>query len=130
MTCEFLRKGDLVGLIWTSEDLWAHPAHARETSRDYSHCQLSFHWQSNGVIPLDAINGPTLTIEGKDTAGNPRSWFVRLWNYAGGTPTDADVTLDFGALDGGFGLAGGCSLWAGPWTGSGLVDLLIGVAPR
>jgi uncharacterized protein (TIGR02217 family) len=102
--CEFLRKGDLVGLIWTSEDSFAHPAHARETSRDYSHCVLSFHWHSSGVIPLDVLNGPTLTIEGKDAGGNPRSWFVRLWNYANGTPTNADVTLDFDALDGGFGL--------------------------
>ena len=40
--CEFLRKGDLVGLIWESEDSFAHPAHARETSRDYSrlHAEL------------------------------------------------------------------------------------------
>ena len=102
--CEFLRKGDLVGLIWASDDDWAHPAHARETSRDYSHCQLSFHWQSTGVIDLDALNGPTLTIEGKDAAGNARSWFVRLWNYATGSPTDADIALNFDALDGGFGL--------------------------
>ncbi|SIO00052.1 hypothetical protein SAMN05444166_1981 [Singulisphaera sp. GP187] len=32
-------------------------------------------------------------------------------------------------LDGGFGQAGRCSLWAGPWTGSGLTDLLVGL-PR
>lgn len=102
--CEFLREGDLVGLIWDSEDKHAHPAHARETSRDYSRCILSFHWQSSGVIALDQINGPTLTIEGDDADGNPRSWFVRLWNYASGTPTDADITLDFDALDGGFSL--------------------------
>lgn len=102
--CEFLRKGDLVGLIWESEDKLSHPAHARETNRDYSHCQLSFHWQSSGVIALDALNGPTLTIEGEDADGNPRSWFVRLWNYSEGTPTDAEVTLDFDALDGGFSL--------------------------
>ncbi len=102
--CEFLRKGDLVGLIWNSEDTWAHPAHARETSRDYSHCKLNFHWQSSGVIALDAVNGPTLTIEGKDSSGNPRSWFVRLWNYAAGGVTEADIALDFDALDGGFGL--------------------------
>jgi uncharacterized protein (TIGR02217 family) len=101
---EFLRKGDLVGLIYESEDRLAHPAHARETSRDYSNCVLSFHWQSSGVIALDQINGPTLTIEGKDASGNPRSWFVRLANYAQGTPADADVTLDFDALDGGFSL--------------------------
>jgi uncharacterized protein (TIGR02217 family) len=104
ISCEFLRKGDLVGLIWESEDRHAHPAHARETSVDYSNCTLSFHWQSSGVIGLDAINGPTLTIEGEDSSGNPRIWLVRLWNYATGTPTDADVTLDFNALDGGFSL--------------------------
>jgi hypothetical protein len=102
--CEFLRKGDLVGVIWESADTHSHPAHARETSRDYSHCQLSFHWESAGVIALDAIDGPTLTIEGTDSAGNARVWLVRLWNYATGTPTSADVAIDFHALDGGFSL--------------------------
>jgi len=102
--CEFLRKGDLVGVIYASEDSFAHPAHARETNRDYSRCKLSFHWESSGVIALDALDGPTLTIEGTDASGNPRSWFVRLWNYATGTPTNADVALDFDALDGGFSL--------------------------
>lgn len=102
--CQFLRKGDLVGLIWDSEDTWAHPAHARETGRDYSRCLLRFHWESSGVVALDALNGPTLTIEGRDAGGAPRTWLVRLWNYATGTPTNADVTLDFDALDGGFSL--------------------------
>jgi hypothetical protein len=32
-------------------------------------------------------------------------------------------------LDGSFGQAGGCALWAGPWTGSGRIDILIGL-PR
>lgn len=104
VTAELLRKGDLVGLIYESEDRHAHPAHAYETRRDYSGCRLGFRWQSNGVMPLDAPNGPTLTIEGTDSAGNPRSWFVRLWNYAAGSPSDAQVTLDFDAMDGGFGL--------------------------
>ena len=102
VTCEFLREGDLVGLIWDSEDKHAHPAHARETSRDYSNCVLSFHWESSGLIALDALSGPTLTIEGEDEAGDPQIWLVRLWNYAQGTPTSADVTLDFDALDAGF----------------------------
>lgn len=102
--CEFLRKGDLVGLIWDSEDKFAHPAHARETSRDYSHCALSFHWESSGVLQLDALNGPTLTIEGADASGNACTWLVRLWNYATGTPTSADIQLDFDTLDGGFSL--------------------------
>jgi uncharacterized protein (TIGR02217 family) len=101
---EFLRQGDLVGLIYESEDRHAHPAHARVTNRDYSGCVLSFHWQSSGAIALDALNGPTLTIEGEDDAGDPRIWLVRLWNYAQGTPTSADVTLDFDTLDGGFAL--------------------------
>ncbi len=99
---EFLRRGDLVGLIYESVDRNAHPAHARETSRDYSQCVLSFHWQSSGLIALDAVNGPTLTIEGRDGGGVARSWYVRLWNYADGDPTDADVTIDFDELDGGF----------------------------
>ena len=101
---EFLREGDLVGLIWDSEDKHSHPAQARETHRDYSHCVLSFHWQSDGVIALDQTDGPTLTIEATDEAGNPRSWFVRLWNYASGSPTDAEICLDFDGLDGGFNL--------------------------
>lgn len=98
----FLRADDLVGLIWESEDAKAHPAHARETSRDYSGCVFSFRWRSNGLIPLDTINGPTLTIEGETAAGETRIWFVRLWNYALGGADDAVVTLDFDALDGGF----------------------------
>lgn len=104
VTAEFLRKDDLVGLIWESEDRHAHAAHARETARDYSRCQLSFRWQSTGVMPLDAVNGPTLTIEGKDEGGVDRSWYVRLANYAEGGPADAVITLDFDALDGGFAL--------------------------
>ncbi len=100
----FLRKSDLIGLIYQSEDGHSHPARARETRRDYSHCRLSFRWKSTSLIALDAVNGPTLTIEGRDQAGQPRSWFVRLWNYASGSPTDAAVMLDFDALDGGFDL--------------------------
>ncbi|MDQ3247069.1 MAG: DUF2460 domain-containing protein [Pseudomonadota bacterium] len=99
---EFLRKGDLVGLIYESEDRRAHPAHARQTSRDYSGCVLSFRWQATGMAGLDAVNGPTLTIEGKDASGAEKSWFVRLWNYAQGTSHDALVTLDFDAMVGGF----------------------------
>lgn len=101
---EFLRKGDLVGLIFESEDRFAHPAHARETARDYSGTVLSFRWQSSGVMPLDQVNGPTLTIEGRDADRNPRSWFVRLWNYAQGSAEDALVTIDFDSLAGGYSL--------------------------
>ncbi|WP_205481022.1 DUF2460 domain-containing protein [Sphingomonas arenae] len=100
----FLRRGDLVGLIFESEDRHAHPAHRRELKRDYSHCTLSFEWESTGVAPLDAVNGPTLTIEGRDAEGQARSWYVRLWNYAQGGGTAATIRLDFDQLDGGFSL--------------------------
>ena len=97
---EYLRRGDLVGLIWDSVDSHSHPAQARETARDYRGCVLKFRWRSSGVTALDAVQGAVLTIEG--AAG--RTWYVRLWNYAVGMGSDAVVTLDFDALDGGFAL--------------------------
>jgi uncharacterized protein (TIGR02217 family) len=98
----FYRSNDLAGLIWESEDIWDHPLLAYETNRDYRRLTVKFRWQSSGIMPLDAINGPTLTIEGRDAAGQPKSWYVRLWNYAVGTPEDALITLPFSALEGGF----------------------------
>lgn len=104
--CEFHHRGELVGLIWESADSLDHPLLAYATSRDYSRTTLQFRWCSDGLIALDAVNGPTLTIEGRDAAGNARSWFVRLWNYASGTPTDAQITLPFSELEGGWFLPG------------------------
>ncbi|MFC0203507.1 phage distal tail protein, Rcc01695 family [Novosphingobium soli] len=98
----FLRKCDLGGLIWDSEDRLDHPLLAYRTDRDYAHTALRFRWRSGGIAPLDAVNGPTLTVEGRDAAGAPRTWYVRLWNYAEGTGEDALVSLDFSQLDGGF----------------------------
>lgn len=110
----FYRKQDLAGLIWEAEDRWDHPLLAYETSRDFRHTQLTFRWRSGGVKPLDALHGPTLTIEGRDAAGAPRAWYVRLWNYALGTAEDAVVTLDFDSLEGGFLLPGEADrVWAG-----------------
>ena len=98
----FLREGDLAGIIWDSEDTLDHPLLAYRTERDYAHCTLSFRWRSSGVLPLDAVNGPTLTIEGRDAAGAARTWYVRLWNFATGSNTDAQIVLPFSALAGGF----------------------------
>lgn len=98
--------GELVGLIWDSVDTLDHPLLAYATDRDYAHTTLSFRWQSDGVIALDQPNGPTLTIEGRDAAGSPRTWYVRLWNYAVGTPIDARIALPFSALESGYGLPG------------------------
>jgi uncharacterized protein (TIGR02217 family) len=110
----FYRKHDLAGLIWAAEDRWDHPLLAYETRRDFRHCQLRFRWRSGGVKPLDALHGPTLTIEGRDAAGEARAWYVRLWNYAAGDPEDAVISLDFDALDGGYLLPGEADpVWAG-----------------
>ncbi|HKR92535.1 DUF2460 domain-containing protein [Novosphingobium sp.] len=102
----FLRKGDLGGLIWASEDALDHPLLAYRTDRDYAHTSLRFRWRSHGVLPLDAVYGPTLTIEGRDAEGAARTWYVRLWNYAQGTGEDAIVTLRFSDLQAGFSLPG------------------------
>jgi uncharacterized protein (TIGR02217 family) len=110
----FYRAGDLAGLIWEAEDRHDHVLLAYETARDFRNCRLSFRWRSSGVLALDAVNGPTLTIEGRDASGAPRSWYVRLWNYAAGTAEDALVSLDFADLDGGFLLPGEADpVWAG-----------------
>jgi uncharacterized protein (TIGR02217 family) len=103
----FARKQDLAGLIWWSHDSYSHPLLSYETSRDYRGVKLQFRWESAGrVMPLDAVNGPTLTIEGRDATGAPRAWYVRLWNYATGTPTNATVSLDFDDMQAGFLLPG------------------------
>ena len=110
----FYRADDLAGLIWEAEDRFDHPLLGYETSRDFRACVLSFRWRSGGVVPLDAVHGPTLTIEGRDAVGNARAWYVRLWNHASGTPEDAVVRIDFAGLDGGFLLPGEADpVWAG-----------------
>ena len=107
----FYRADDLAGLIWAAEDRWDHRLLAYETARDFRRCRLTFRWRSGGIKALDAVDGPTLTIEGRDAAGAPRSWYVRLWNYADGTNEDAAIDLDFGALAGGW--AADDPVWAG-----------------
>lgn len=101
-TANFGRKGDLVGLIFTTSDPAVHVAHRRHAVTDYSRCTLRFRWKSIGLARLEAINGPTLTIEGKDGDGADRSWYVRLWNYAVGDGEDALVELPFDELLAGF----------------------------
>ncbi|MES2173421.1 MAG: DUF2460 domain-containing protein [Pseudomonadota bacterium] len=110
----FYGSGDLAGLIWDAADQWSHPLLAYDTDRDFRDCVLSFRWRSGGVRTLDETHGPTLTIEGRDQEGNPRAWYVRLWNYAQGVPEDAFITLDFAALMGGYDLPEeGGPVWAG-----------------
>jgi uncharacterized protein (TIGR02217 family) len=110
----FYNRDDLAGLIWDSVDRHDHALLGYETARDYRGCRLSFRWRSAGVLALDAVDGPVLTIEGRDADGAARTWHVRLWNYANGTPGDARVSLDFDRMDGGFLLPGEADpVWAG-----------------
>jgi uncharacterized protein (TIGR02217 family) len=95
---EFHHRDALVGLIWDSTDRYDHPLTGYATDRDYARTTLSFRWRSVGVLPLDAVHGPTLVIEGRDAAGADRTWHVRLWNHAEGTPDDAVVVLPFSEL--------------------------------
>ena len=112
--CVFYRQDDLAGLIWEAEDRHDHPLLRYETARDFRGCRLRFRWRSAGVRALDAVHGPVLTIEGRDAEGAVRSWFVRLWNYAVGTPEDAVVAIDFAAVAGGFAHPGEADpVWAG-----------------
>ena len=109
---EFYRQGDLVGLIWEAEDRHDHPLLAYETSRDFRGCRLSFRWRSGGVAALDQVDGPVLTVEGRDAAGAAFTAYVRLWNYATGSGEDAHVAIDFATVRGGFG-PGGPPVWTG-----------------
>lgn len=110
----FYRTDDLAGLIWHAEDTYDHALLRYDTARDFRECRLSFHWQSSGMKPLDAVEGPTLTIEGRDAGGAPRTWYVRLWNYAAGSPEDAEIAIDFADLSGGFLLPDEADpVWAG-----------------
>ena len=110
----FYKADDLAGLIWEAEDRHDHPLLRYETRRDFRDCRLAFRWRSGGVMPLDAVNGPVLMIEGRDEHGRPRAWYVRLWNYAVGTPEDAAVSIDFSAVAGGFLHPGEADpVWAG-----------------
>ncbi|MBX7494451.1 DUF2460 domain-containing protein [Qipengyuania sp. 6B39] len=122
--CEFLQDGNLAGLIWDSEDTLDHPLLAYTTQRDYAHCSLAFRWKSSGIVALDRPHGPTLTIEGRDSSGAQRSWYVRLWNYATGSPTDARIVLPFSDLRDGYAPGGA------PVHPSAIDRMFISLAPQ
>lgn len=99
----FVTDGDLAGLIWTTTDRWSHPLLAYEAVADYRGCVLAFDWVAGpGLMPLNAVNGAVLTIEGRDEGGLPRIWYVRLWNYAEASGGRIRIRLPFDELKGGF----------------------------
>ncbi len=111
--CAFLKRDDLAGLIWESEDSYDHPLLSYETRRDYRGLLLTFRWRAEGSVKaLHVPNGPVLTIEGRDEGGAARVWYVRLWNYADGAADNAVVTLDFDDLRAGY-APGGAPVWPG-----------------
>uniref|UniRef100_UPI003B3B8707 non-contractile tail sheath protein n=1 Tax=Sphingomonas sp. TaxID=28214 RepID=UPI003B3B8707 len=82
----FYRRDDLAGLIWEAEDRHDHPLLAYETDRDFRGCRLRFRWRSSGIKPLDAVDGPTLTNEGRAAGGAPRAGEVPLLYNSEGAP--------------------------------------------
>ena len=88
---EFLRKGDLVGLIWESEDGTRIRPCARDQPRLFAlHVELPLEVERARSRSMRST-GLTLTIEGRKEAGvQSASGIVRLWNYASGQPTSAD----------------------------------------
>ena len=121
----FYKANDLAGLIWDAEDVHDHALLRYETSRDFRSCILKFRWRSGGLRRLDETFGPTMTIEGRDAGGAPRTWYVRLWNYASGTPDNAVVTIDFAKLKGGYSPSGGID----PVYAGDIDRLFISLAP-
>lgn len=77
-------ESDLTGFIWNSEDTKDHPMLRYETNKDYRNVTLEFTWIPFGpVAPLnDEQISPTLAMEGRDESGNPKVYFIRLYNYA------------------------------------------------
>lgn len=100
----FHEKNQLAGIIWESVDHWDHPTTAYDTNRDYRNCVLRFRCQLAGdVLPFDDVNGPVLTIEGRDAGGAARTWYVLLGNSAlSGVGDDAIIEFDFDDLRAGF----------------------------
>ena len=109
---EFHQANALAGLIWESRDRFDHPLLRYDTDVDYARTTLRFRWRSGGVLPLDAVHGPTLTIEGRDSAGTPRS--LPCWRSRGRGAARS------GAGRGGGGAAGAlCPRWRRDSLGGG-----------
>ncbi len=99
----FRREGDLMGLIWETEDRRDAGTFAYPRRKDYRGTVLEFDWVSTGIRALDLTQGPTLAVE--TFAGATHQ--VRLWNYAtSGTPTNCHIRLELSAVLGGFDVSG------------------------
>ena len=98
-SCVFRTTGDLAGLLWDSTDTHSHPYYQYGTNLDYSTTVWQFDFAITNLIPIDQLNGLTLTVTHSDSSQN----FIRLYNYliAGG-PTAGTIRLPFASVMGGF----------------------------
>lgn len=95
----FRFDGDLMGLIWETEDRDDAGTFAYPRRKDYRGVVLEFDWASAGIRPLDLLNAPSLVVE--TYAGPIHN--VRLWNYkTAGTPEACHIRLDFDEVKSGF----------------------------
>jgi len=95
----FRFDGDLMGLIWDTEDRNDAGIFGYPRRKDYRGTVLEFDWLSTGIRALDLLQGPNLVVE--TFAGE--TFNVRLWNYAtSGTPTDCHIRLELGTVKAGF----------------------------
>jgi hypothetical protein len=102
-SCIFRTAGDLLGIEFTSEDTVNGESYKYITNKNYAGVTLSFNYAISGsALPLDNVNGAVLTIEGRNGAGTPTVWYIRLWNYATGTGTNANISINFDTVLAGF----------------------------
>lgn len=82
----FRLKGDLAGLIWSTEDARDAGTFAYPRRKDYRGVTLAFDWASSGIRTPDLFNGAALVIESFDGG----IYYVNLWDYASGDGATAD----------------------------------------
>jgi uncharacterized protein (TIGR02217 family) len=100
VACLFRTAGDLAAIKWYSLDGSSHPLYRYETNIDYSGASWAFDFVIQGsLIPIDQLNGLTLTVTTTDNATHE----VRLWNYlSSGNATAGRITLNFPSVLAGF----------------------------
>jgi hypothetical protein len=112
MDAVFFERGHLAGLIWESVDAVDHPTTAYDTKKDYRNTVLNFDYALTGdVKAIDEVEGVVLTIEGRDSGGSPKTYYLQLYFCrTSGTGTNGHCTLDFSDLPD---EVGGGSIYAG-----------------
>ncbi len=91
----FPNKNDMASIIWESTDF--------NNSKDYRGITLAFDYEGTNIPTIDATYGSTLTIEGRDEADAPVTYYIRLNNYVTSTTGGVShIELDFDTIMGGW----------------------------